>query len=383
MGAELPGNESDNPDATFEIAGLTKGEPQCDGVFITHMHGDHIGLCEKVLKGIPIYCGEVAKEIYVCLNERLQGFGGNPELAESFITFKAGRAIPINNGDMKVTPIWTDHSAYDAYMFVVEGDGKKVLHTGDFRDHGQRGKSIDKGLPVFAGKVDVLITEGTMFGRKDEEVMTEFQLKDQAIKIFKDNSFSFVMCSATNIDRIAAFYQAAKAANRLFICDKFQKDVLNIVTKDVLAKEHRVGIYDFSDALVNDINNKEQKDRMWKAGAVFLVRAATWSQGKYSMKNLFEKKKGWLVYSDWEGYIVGEHIDPKKAEIVNECSPRVVKLHTSGHATVSAIEKVVGITKPNLIITIHSEYPERMSDLDVGGAKVYGAKDGETIAVSS
>ena len=44
-----------------------------------------------------------------------------------------------------VEPYSVDHSAYDAYMFLVEaadpayGNGKRViLHTGDFRGHGSR-----------------------------------------------------------------------------------------------------------------------------------------------------------------------------------------------------------------------------------------------------
>lgn len=31
-------------------------------------------------------------------------------------------------------------------MFLIECDGKRLLHTGDFRLHGQRGKSVIKAL---------------------------------------------------------------------------------------------------------------------------------------------------------------------------------------------------------------------------------------------
>lgn len=30
---------------------------------------------------------------------------------------------------MKITPIRTDHSAFDSYMFLIEADGKRILHT--------------------------------------------------------------------------------------------------------------------------------------------------------------------------------------------------------------------------------------------------------------
>ena len=45
-------------------------------------------------------------------------------------------------GDIRVTPFVVDHSALDAYMFLIEIDGKKILFTGDFREHGITGEKI-------------------------------------------------------------------------------------------------------------------------------------------------------------------------------------------------------------------------------------------------
>lgn len=41
-----------------------------------------------------------------------------------------------------VTPYFVSHSAFDAYMFLIECEGKKILHTGDFRRHGYIGKGL-------------------------------------------------------------------------------------------------------------------------------------------------------------------------------------------------------------------------------------------------
>jgi len=49
--------------------------------------------------------------------------------------YRHGEPI-FKTGKIQVTPIMTDHSAMDAYMFLVEVEGKKILFTGDFRDHG-------------------------------------------------------------------------------------------------------------------------------------------------------------------------------------------------------------------------------------------------------
>ena len=60
-------------------------------------------------------------------------------------------------------------------MFIVECDGKTILHTGDFRDHGYLGHFLAGTLKKFVtGRdIDVLITEGTTLSRADERMMPE------------------------------------------------------------------------------------------------------------------------------------------------------------------------------------------------------------------
>lgn len=36
---------------------------------------------------------------------------------------------PVQIKDITVTPYTVDHSAYGAFMFLIQADGKKVLHT--------------------------------------------------------------------------------------------------------------------------------------------------------------------------------------------------------------------------------------------------------------
>ena len=40
-------------------------------MFVSHYHGDHIGLYNKILPEIPIYIGEISKNIFKILQERL------------------------------------------------------------------------------------------------------------------------------------------------------------------------------------------------------------------------------------------------------------------------------------------------------------------------
>lgn len=54
--------------------------------------------------------------------------------------------VPIHIKDITVIPHICCHSAYGAFMFEILADGKKVLHTGDFRNHGYKGKLLKPTL---------------------------------------------------------------------------------------------------------------------------------------------------------------------------------------------------------------------------------------------
>ena len=118
-------------------------------------------------------------------------------------------------GDIKVTLYSVDHSAYDAHMFLVETPNKVILHTGDYRLHGYRGSKMIEVIEKLVKKngkrkVDVLITEGTMMSRGSEKYYTEADMQKEMVAYFKDNRYVFVICSSTNLDTLATFYQAAK-----------------------------------------------------------------------------------------------------------------------------------------------------------------------------
>lgn len=129
-GSELDGN------APLDIEGITKGKSDCDAVLFTHYHSDHIGLLSHVHKDIPLYIGDLSLDIIKLQNTRQKLFA--TEDVDRLLPYYAAK--PVVFGDIKVTPFMVDHSAFDSHFFLIEADGKKVLHTGDFRSHGFRGK---------------------------------------------------------------------------------------------------------------------------------------------------------------------------------------------------------------------------------------------------
>jgi ribonuclease J len=360
MGSELPSKETKNNNE-LDIKGVTIGKPDCDAVLITHYHGDHIGMITKVLPGVPIYMGYVAKQVYSVIQGILKkklGIG-HPELMDSFITFNPGRSFRIK--DITVTPYTVDHSAFDAYMFLIEAEGKRVLHTGDFRMHGARGAKMPKMFEKYVSNIDVLITEGTMLSRPVENVMTEHQLGLKAKDLMKKHMNVFVLCSSTNIDSLAEFYNAAIACKKPFIVceDDFQLEILKIITDNSTSSFYdfnKYKVYTYADNLHNMMN---------KNGFCMMIRANAVSKKAVSIfpNNL-------LIYSMWDGYLYKNHpaYDKNKGEFIENAKAAgsiIELLHTSGHATAEDIKKVCEITKAKQVIPIHVEKPDAFMRLGI------------------
>ena len=78
----------------------------------------------------------------------------------------------------------TDHSAFDAYMLLIEVAGKRILYSGDFRAHGRKSSLVDRFIASPPRDIDVLIMEGTDLG-SDKSCVTEDDLETEFVKLFR------------------------------------------------------------------------------------------------------------------------------------------------------------------------------------------------------
>lgn len=332
-------------------------------VLFTHYHSDHIGLVDKIPNDIPLYIGPTAKQLLQNLNYRTDFFKEEKLLPiiKEMNTYTAG--APQKFGDITVTPFQIGHSALDSYMFLIEADGKKILYTGDFRDNGIvcSKKTFEKLLEKCVRKIDVLVTEGTMFSRSEETVMNEYELCKNAREIFSKHKYNFVLVSSTNLDSIMSFYHAAPK-DKPFVCDKYQLSQMltarnNFGTKkggryrryNIISRITALENADFSD----NINKFKEK------GFVMLVRATD----KFKpFLEIFDKSEACLVYSMWDGYRKGGKNENKN--IIDFMKGwNEIPLHSSGHASIDCIKNLIEKTSPAVIIPMHSECPEEMPDI--------------------
>lgn len=365
LGQELP--KPSEEQTLLSLPGITTGDAECDGVFFTHYHGDHIGLLDTILPDIPVYIEAASRDICVKLYRRL----AIHDPAYSPVIDRLESAIPlippypVQIGGLRITPFTVDHSAYNACMFLIEGEGKKILHTGDFRTHGFRGKGVLPVLRRYVGQVDVLIAEGTNLDRPDVDIVTEHNLSQQAAEYLKQWKNVFILCSSTNIDRLAGLYAAARRVRKPFICDGYQADILSTVT-DYGGK--RSSLYDFSHILTYGDN---LLPLMRKKGFCMPVRA---NDRFRSIMSRFPKKESILLYSMWAGY---QERDLKLKQFISEYHWEY--FHTSGHASKAQLQLVCREVIPRIgVIPIHTEAPD-MLNVIVAPYSVLHIKDGEAL----
>ncbi len=349
VGIELDGNENI---VVPQIEGLFCGHKNCDAVFISHYHGDHIGLLNSILPDIPVFMGESAFMIFSASAEYR-----DIEVIKKPIFIRSKEPIAI--GDIKLTPFTCDHSAFDSFMFLIEADGKSVLYTGDFRANGR----LDYGeLLKEIPKVDVLIIEGTTLSREEYRTnIQEEELEDIAVNYLNKHSGpAFVMMSAMNIDRLKTMCNVARRTERIMLEDVYTADIATGSGENEIIPNKENGIYAFTtggdkqyESLKKYAKAKISKETITKNNFIMCIRQ--------SMKNYLDKLNdimsfddGVLFYGMWKGYLEQEELKTFISSL-EEKGIKMHVLHTSGHADMQTIEKLIQDIQPEIIIPVHTE----------------------------
>lgn len=195
-----------------------------DGVLISHPHQDHYGLLNEVPGHWPVYSGPAAAKL-MAITAELTGVAPPADLR----AWESGQ--PVQLGEFRITPLLTDHSAFDAYMLLIESAGRRVLYTGDFRTHGRKASLVQRLMAAPPPDIDVLLMEGTNLA-SSKPVMSESDLEVDFLDLFRrTRGRVFVAWSAQNIDRTVTLYRACKRAGRELAVDLYTAQVLRLLSK--------------------------------------------------------------------------------------------------------------------------------------------------------
>ncbi|MDH5524852.1 MAG: MBL fold metallo-hydrolase [Desulfobulbaceae bacterium] len=343
-----------------------------DAVLVSHPHQDHFGLIDLLPSSVPVYTGPIAQELF----QATRLFLDKPLFKNNFHTFKAWKQFEI--GDFKIIPHLMDHSASDAYAFEVENSGKRLFYSGDFRAHGRKAILFDSLLKSPPKDIDALIMEGTMMARTNSDFPDESSVEEGMVKVLcSDPGLIFLLCSSQNIDRIVSAYRAAKRSDRIFVVDIYTAWILEKISF-VSAKSPKINwpsirVLSKGRTAANHYKTLKNKPEhfgdfarsLYKTGNMITEEEILANPSRYFIKSSFVQRfKDQLgtdslsvIYSMWLGYL-----DEKNSsysylpKIKQDPGIKLNPIHTSGHAVVEDLKKMVEAIKPKQLIPIHTEH---------------------------
>ncbi len=368
------------------IHGLDGSNDSLLAVLISHPHMDHYGLVCHVGSKIPVYMGEDGRRILESAYPFLHNAPPPPPAGR---TFRSGETFTI--GSFHITPYLVDHSAYDAYAFLVESDGKRVFYSGDLRMHGRKASLTRRLMHNPPAGINMLLIEGTTIGRDtDEKYPAERDLEKDLREIIGNTpGMVLVHASSQNIDRIVTIYRACKAAGRTMLIDLYTAVVLDATMNEKIPqsgwKNVKVYMADRQKKYVKknslfDYLKKHHDKRVYIEHLPEMTDRSVMLFRPIHMPDL--DKAGCTtgaayVYSMWQGYMEAPSYQPVRTWLENHNIP-VYHVHTSGHASPSDLKRFIMTMNADRVLPVHTFNPDKFSELF---GNVVPAQDGEWIEV--
>ncbi len=239
-----------------------------------------------------------------------------------------------------------------------------------------------------------------MFGRVNEEVLTENELEDRIIQEVKgSNTITLFQSSSQNIDRIVTFYRAAVKLGKIFVIDVYTANVLyelrmlgnNLPFPSFGYPNIKVFYpYRLTQKIFNDIGEdyakrfsafhiSKEKLTEQQSNIIMMIRPSMQKNiekcGIYDGVFIYSMWQGYrlvisdnpfytlvFIYSMWQGYRDSDY--QKRFEDYLISNGFTIKmLHTSGHASITDIRKLISGLNPKKIVPIHTMVPEAFMDI--------------------
>lgn len=372
---ELPGSNLVEKGILPDIDGLYPWDEsgnRIDAIVLSHSHMDHFGFVHYARNDIPVFVGEASYEI-IKITTR---YFGSPEIKSSVAYFRSQRSFKVR--EVTITPFLVDHSAFDAYAFVVESPTKKLIYSGDFRRHGRKPGAYKCFLDDTPKNADALILEGTTLGRENFEAKAEWQLEDEIVNLVKDSGRMVLFtCSGQNIDRLVGFYRASLRTDRILVIDPYTAIILDTL-KDFASIPYPSANFRnlrvlFSSRISSRLKKMFGEEILWRFKSfkitrqeisnspqkvIMMVRTSMMRE----LNRIENMENALFIYSMWKGYLEDKSMAPLM-ELIQARGMDFRQIHTSGHASFNTLKETVKTLKPKRVIPIHTQRPDLFSKL--------------------
>ncbi len=344
------------------ITGLTSADPLMHGVVLSHSHLDHYGLAEQLSPDVPVYLGAEAASVL----DAASFF--SPVSKKPRLVGHLAHRSPIQLGPFTVTPYLADHSAFDAYSLLVEVGGRKLFYTGDIRAHGRKSRLFDR-LVDAAPQADVLLMEGTNVRATTEPPprTTEHDVEQQLVETFGATpGLVATFSSAQNLDRLVTVYRAARRSGRTLVVDLYTATVARATGRKTIPQPGFDGLAVYVPQ--RQRRRIMQAKEFHRAAEVAAVRRfpedlAT-ARGKLAYLGTSSTASelidagalcnGAVVWSLWHGYLE-QPSGRRLRKLLEEAEVPLLEHHTSGHAHITDLARLVDAFASARVVPIHSE----------------------------
>ena len=339
------------------------------GIVISHPHQDHYGLLPW-MPVAPVLMGEAAR----CILRAAAPFMRHPTLNLDGPNLVDRQTVSL--GSFRITPYLVDHSAYDSYALLVEADGKRLFYSGDVRMHGRKRKLVERLMATPPAPLDVLLLEGTTLGRANRIAPTpEDEIEDKLAGIFRETTgIALVHVSAQNIDRMVSIVRACLKARRTLVVDLYTAEILAATGNSRIPQSdwNRIALcvpqrqrLQIKKAGLFEALERHSRHRIFpktiakNPGGYALIFRELWMRDLERANCL---DGACLIHSQWDGYLMEDRFLEIDAWRQTHGMP-FHQVHTSGHASPDDLKRLVTALNPKMLVPIHSDAPERYSEL--------------------
>lgn len=352
-----------------EIDGLASPAPHMHGVVLTHPHLDHYGLAAQLGVGVPVYLGAEAARVLNAASFF------SPITRSPTVTAHLQDRQPLLLGPFTVTPFLADHSAFDAYSLLVETEGRRLFYTGDIRGHGRKAALFDR-LVASPPEAHVLLMEGTNIRETSGVVprVTESDVEDDLVATLRSTlGLVAVFSSAQNLDRLVTVFRAARRAGRTLVVDLYTATVAQATGRASIPQpgfdglsvyvpqRQRVRVVQTKEfqrvASIADIRKYPEDLATDRGNVVYLGTSSTAEE----LVNAGVLHGGAAAWSLWPGYL-DQPSGRRLTALLAEADVPLLHHHTSGHAHLDDLARLVEAFSPARVVPIHSEATDRFAD---------------------
>jgi ribonuclease J len=402
-----------------------------DGVLLSHAHVDHADGLTYLRPDIPVYSDTSTRRILHAMehtgNSRNQFLtfvndallekvreGGITKKRESmpraWRVFHPPEAFRIGNIDIE--PFYIDHSLPGACAFIIHTSAGAVVYTGDLRVRGRRREDTERFVAAAAAaKPKYLLCEGSLIDKR--HVGSEDDVVDAVAEFSNGKKLVLAVWPPRDIDRLVSFYKAARRTKRKLVINPRQAYLL-----DSFAGDPSRGLdYPTSRSSIIRIYmprkgagmlDSEFPEDVWKKDYYNWEKPYIDHKNRVTLEELRKNPQDYIVFLSGtspnefveldppkgSGYIrsvpepytdemeLGEnrllHVLDKydlvrekgESGLFTKGESGIPLIHVTGHMSLQETAWLVNAINPDVLIPIHTLYPENFKDFYKGETRI-------------